>query len=48
MIIADGQIITRQQLEACAKNGDVKSMIKGVSREMRDSLAQKLGDTIGK
>lgn len=47
VIIADGQIITRQQLETYAKNGDVESMTKGVSQEKRDSLAQKLGDAIG-
>jgi thiol-disulfide isomerase/thioredoxin len=47
VIIAEGQIITRQQLEAYAKSGDVKSMAKGVTQGERDSLAQKLGDTIG-
>lgn len=48
VLIADGQIITRQQFEAHAKNDDVKSMEKGVSQEKRDSLAQILGDTVGK
>jgi thiol-disulfide isomerase/thioredoxin len=47
VIIVDGHIITRPQFEAYAKTGDVKSMRKGVSQGMRDSLAQKLGDTIG-
>jgi hypothetical protein len=33
VIIADGQIITRQQLDAYAKNGDVQSMAKGVTQQ---------------
>src|SRR6266700_4911229 len=47
VIIAEGQIITKQQLDAYAKSGDVKSMAKGVTQEKRDSLEQKLGDAIG-
>lgn len=44
--IADGKMISRQALEELATKGGVASMNKGVSQEVRDSLARKFGDTI--
>jgi thiol-disulfide isomerase/thioredoxin len=46
IIVADGKLITFQQLMAYADTGYVKGMRKGVTQQERDSLAQIYGDTI--
>lgn len=46
IIIADGKLITFQQLMAYADTGYVKGMRKGVTAQERDSIAQIFGDTI--
>ncbi|QDO92478.1 TlpA family protein disulfide reductase [Formosa sediminum] len=47
VIIANNQIITQAQLGEYAKNGDIKSMNKGVTEDYRNELAAKFGDKIG-
>jgi len=47
VIIANDQIITKDQLTEYGKENLVKGMQKGVSKEVRDKFAQKFGDKIG-
>lgn len=46
VIIANDQVITKDQLTAYGAEGLIKSMQKGVSDEIKDKLAQKFGDKI--
>ena len=46
VIILNEKIVTRQEAEAYAKNGQLKGMHKGVTQEERDALHAKLGDVI--
>lgn len=47
VIIANNQIITKEQLNKYAQNGYIKVMNKGVSKNYRNELSEKLGDKIG-
>ncbi|XLS27939.1 TlpA family protein disulfide reductase [Flavobacteriaceae bacterium M23B6Z8] len=47
VIIANEEIITKEQLEAFGEQGRVKSMRKGVSQTERDRLVEKLGERVG-
>ncbi len=46
VIILNEKIITKEEVEKYAKNGQLKSMNKGITQEKRDSLHAKLGDVI--
>ena len=47
VIIANDQIITKEQLNEYAKEGYIKGINKGVSEETRNEFATKFGDKIG-
>jgi len=47
VIIANSQIISKEQVSEYGVKGLIKGMQKGVSDKMRDSLAQKFGKKIG-
>ena len=47
VLIANGEIITKEKLDEYGKQGYIKSMNKGVSDEERTKLIQKFGDRIG-
>lgn len=47
VIILNDKIITKEELDEFAKNGQVKAMNKGITQEKRDSLHTKFGDVIG-
>jgi peroxiredoxin len=47
VIIADGEIVSKEQIETYQKQGYVKQMRKGVSEKERSELAAKFGDVIG-
>ncbi len=47
VIIANGEIITKEKLEELGKLGLVKAVNKGATEEERNKLAEKFGDKIG-
>lgn len=47
VIIANGEIVTKERVEKYGADGYIKSMNKGVSEEERNELAAKFGDKIG-
>jgi len=47
VVIIDGKIVKKEQVDAYAKANEIKSISKGVSQSQRDSLAKILGDSIG-
>lgn len=47
VVIANDEILSKKQFESYGERGYIKSMNKGVSKEERDRLAEKLGSKIG-
>jgi peroxiredoxin len=47
IIVANEQIITKEQLNKYGEQGLIKRMQKGISNEMRDELFRRFGDKIG-
>lgn len=47
VIIINNEIVTKAQVEELSKNGDIKTMNKGVSEKERNLLFKKLGEKIG-
>jgi peroxiredoxin len=47
VIIANHKIVTKDKVEEYAKKGMLKAIHKGVTQDVRDSLAKKFGDKIG-
>jgi len=47
VVVANEQVITKEQLDQYAEQGLVKGMQKGVSGETRDKLFRQFGDKIG-
>ena len=46
VIVCNNEIISKEKLEEYGKQGDIKSVRKGVSKDTRDKLAKEFGDQV--